>query len=184
MNLKIFLISLIFISNSALTKELDDTPPLPYLTWGECIGEKCYVTGEWNVLRAVTVFKKRDTKSGIIFKLKKGESVIATKTVIVTSKPGITKVTKPLKLWVYDVRKNKDFELQLDKNEVLYELHDASEGYSKYWYKGRTFIALPDEDKMKVISYPQYEWWVKLKHPNGKEGWSPERETIIDSGAA
>ena len=74
---------------------------------------------------------------------------------------------------------------QLQAGELLYTLHYLGEGFDLFWYKGQVYsdqIASdkPDPDppppdlNVQVLSRPHYVWWAKVRHKDGRTGWTNE----------
>jgi len=118
--------------------------------------------------------------------MKPGEWVEGITGVVITSRPGISKVLSPMML-------GDNPSVRVSPGEVLYTLHYMGEGYDLFWFRGRTYsdqIAgdKPDPDpppqdlKIQIVSRPQYVWWAKIKNGKGQIGWTDQthRFTHVD----
>ena len=185
MNRILVLLVLVLVTNIANCAELSvsdelyskkmSLPSLPLVLMDSCVGEKCLnYEGAWSALEPVIVYKKRGTKSPIAFKLRKNETFRVLKQLIEIEKYGKTKILVSAT------------ELNLKKGEVIYEVVPGSEGYSLYWHKDTFFdhsfdfyddFSNPKDAKSvskyaKILSYPQFTEWVKIRNEKGMIGWS------------
>ena len=188
MKIKLLIISLLFVFKCSLAKDME--PVVPYYEWGFCIGEKCEISGEWRVTDAITTYKKRDINGQVAFKLRKDDTVTAITEVIISSKIGVVKVNKPIKLHVLDASKDfGDIELKVKQGDIIYNLRPWGEGFDLCQFKGKRYLIelppLPEygyvtsQPELQVISEPEYVEWVKLKNHNGQVGWAL-RENLDD----
>jgi hypothetical protein len=151
-------------------------PPSHFEDEGACPFE-CCTYREWTVDVETVLFVRRDTRSAVVTRLKKGEVVTGVTGVVVTLKPGRAKVLKRATLG------QGDETLDASPGDVLYTLHYEGEGYFKFWLKGKI---LSDEvpfkpeanstynpgDQLSTQDYPEVVWWVKIRTRDGKVGWS------------
>lgn len=174
-----FLASLLFISATAIAGEPREVPPLPFHDWGACPFE-CCTYREWIAKAPITVFKKRDEKD-VAFQLSKNEHVLAITGVVVTHKPGITEILKPIQIGYLPNGKKKV--LSLKPGEKIYSLHYAGEGNDVFWYKGKTYIDevsvpdnglghIPNMNNIAIHSRPEFVWWAKIRNKAGETGWT------------
>jgi hypothetical protein len=61
---------LLLVPNFTVAGEQNTKPRLPYLDWGACPFE-CCTYREWVAIAPIDVYKSRDEKSNVVFKLKK-----------------------------------------------------------------------------------------------------------------
>lgn len=85
---------LIFSNGQVLAQ---DKPPLPHYDWGACPFE-CCTYREWKANQTVVAYSDYKAGASVAFTIQKGEWVTAETGVVITTKAGITKVLKPLKL--------------------------------------------------------------------------------------
>ena len=64
--------------------------------------------------------------------MKPGEWVEGITGVVITSRPGISKVLSPMML-------GDNPSVRVSPGEVLYTLHYMGEGYDLFWFRGRTY---------------------------------------------
>ena len=99
---------------------------------------------------------------------------------------GVTKVLKPIRLG-YRLASPVEGEglLDLQPGELLYTLHYMGEGYELFWYKGQVYTdqiasrepdpeSPPPELYVQVLSLPHDVWWAKVRHKDGRVGWTNE----------
>ena len=67
-------------------------PHMPYFDWGACPFEGCTYR-RWQVVQTATAWAQRDHRSPIVFQVKPREWVRAITGVVITTRPGISKVT-------------------------------------------------------------------------------------------
>jgi hypothetical protein len=73
-------------------------PPMPYEDVGACPGE-CCTYREWTSTARVSVYAERSPSAPVAFVLAPRESVRALTGVVITTRPGVARVTKPIDLW-------------------------------------------------------------------------------------
>ena len=150
---------------------------LPYFDWGACPLERCMYQA-WQAVRPTTVWRQRNHASPVAFRVAKGEWVEAVTGVVITYKPGLSKVLAPMTLG-----QHPDPSVAVVPGDILLTLHYAGEGYDLFWFKGRTYadqIASdkPDPDPpdptltVQVLSRPRSIWWVKVSNKKNEVGWT------------
>lgn len=170
--LRLFLIILILEPNFVVASEQSIKPRLPYLDWGACPFE-CCTYREWVASAPMNVYKNRNEKSDVVFKLNKDERVRAITGVVATYKLGVTEIIKSVKIG-YTATSDLP-QLSLKQGDVVYTLHYAGEGFEVFWYQGKTYsdeLSISNSDTFKTISSPSYVWWAKVKNRDGKTGWT------------
>ena len=180
-----FVVVLLSWAGTALAKvESSEKPPLPYFDWGACPFE-CCTYRKWQVKDSVTIYKSRNQKAGVAFRLKQGEWVTGVTGVVVTKQFGISKILKPLEIG-YPLKKGADKPvLSLKPGEFFYPLHYLGEGFDLFWYKGNIYSDQisgrepdpeppPPELNVQVVSLPKTVWWVKIRNKAGLFGWTDE----------
>jgi hypothetical protein len=167
-----FLINILLFSNFAVSSEESTKPRLPYLDWGACPFE-CCTYREWVANSPINVYKSRNEKSDMVFKLKKNERVRALTGVVVTHKLGITEILKPVKIGYTSMGDVP--QLSLKQGDIVYTLHYAGEGFEVFWFKGKTYsdeLSITNSDSFKTINSSGYVWWAKVRNRSGKTGWT------------
>jgi hypothetical protein len=160
-----------------------EQPPLPYIDEGACPFE-CCTYREWTANEDVIAFAEPKDGASFAFTIKAGSKVTAETGFVVTSKAGVTRILKPIKL---GYEHNSDVpppepELDLKSGELLYTLHYLGEGYDLFWYQGKLYsdqisASKPDADPpppdatLQVVSLPVSDWWVKIQAQDGRVGW-------------
>ena len=172
MAVRFFLIILLSVPNFALSIEEIAKPRLPYLDWGACPFE-CCTYREWVANAPINIYKRRNEKSDVVFKLKKDERVRAMTGVVATHKLGVTEILKPVKIG-YNATSDMP-QLSLKPGDIIYTLHYAGEGFEVFWYKGKTYsdeLSISNSNSFKTISSSSYVWWAKVRNGAGKIGWT------------
>jgi hypothetical protein len=191
MNAHAFTFILFLCFDFISTSEAQEKPQLPYNDWGACPFE-CCTYREWVAESPIVVFKKRNEKSDVVFRLENGEAVQAVTGVVVTYQLGVTKIVKPIEIG-YLPGGQKPM-LSLKPDDVVYTLHYAGEGDDVFWYKGKSYrdqIAVPDNgwgdvpnsESVKVLSRPKNVWWVKVRNKAGKTGWTRKTDKFGNQDA-
>ena len=159
----------------------DNGPQLPYFDWGACPFEGCTYRS-WKAERPTTVWLHRDRKGPVAFQVKPGEWLEGITGVVITYKPGVSKVLAPMTL-------GNDVTVAVVPGDLLYTLHYAGEGFDLFWFNGKTYadqIAsdTPDPDPppshltIQVISRPRCVWWVKVRNAKGQVGWTDQTKNF------
>jgi len=138
----------------------------------------------WKAQKVVVAYVEPKEGVSVAFTIKNRQQLTAETGFVVTSKTGITKVLKAIKLG-YD-KDSKDPApkplLDLKPGELLYTLHYLGEGFDLFWYKGKVYSDQissgkvdPDppapELNLQVLSLPEADWWVKVRTKEGRIGW-------------
>jgi hypothetical protein len=163
-----------------------ETPKVPYHDWGACPFE-CCTYGEWRTLRMVIAHQKLTESSPESFRVAAGEHVRGITGVVITKRYGIVEILQPVHLGL--TSRGGPPELSLQPKELIYTLHHEGEGTTRFWYRGKTYFdqvsrpdgwfgAFPHESEIKVISQPQYSWWVKIRGKNGATGWTSNTDAF------
>jgi hypothetical protein len=153
---------------------------LPYYDWGACPFE-CCTYKEWETNKPVIAHEKPLSSSKTLFAVPAKQAVTGLTGVVITTKPGVTRILKPVQLGY--TKDEKGPMLSLKSGEKIYTLHYLGEGYDLFWYKGNTysdqcdvsdnsFGNAPFASDVKVESRPKTIWWVKFKDSKGHVGWS------------
>ena len=105
------------------------------------------------------------------FWLKAGEKVHGMTGVVITTQPGIARALKTGLLG--------EAQIPIKKGDEFYVLTNLGEGFTKVWFKGRIFVAEPDNNSTTAfIRQPKSIWWVKIKNRAGRIGWSRQPENF------
>jgi hypothetical protein len=146
-------------------------PPLPYESWDVCPFE-CCTYRDWKAEADIPVHERRDDRSKVRFRVRRGETVRAETGVVVTAVPGIVRIDKPVR---DGYPKNDDRpHLSLVPGDVIYRLAPLGEGAFLFWYKGKVYqsgtdlVALPTINEGKE----RMTWWKRVRNRAGKKGWT------------
>jgi hypothetical protein len=156
-------------------------PPANYRDNGACPFE-CCTYRRWSVDADTIIYQDQSEKSGVAFRVKKGEHVVGLTGVVITLKPGKAIVRKATTIG-QDKRK-----IRVKPGDVLYLLHYMGEGFYKIWFNGRIYEnempTAPDEvgkpaagrkqESIEVQSEPDTVWWVKVRNRRNQVGWSKQ----------
>lgn len=108
------------------------------------------------------------------FRVQKGEWVTALTGVVITTRPGVANVTRPVSLAGAQAKIGDTVEL----------LTYAGEGAFTLRYRGK--VIKPNLDHMnslRVLSGPESVWWVKIRNVQGKTGWSNDPQAFGNKDA-
>jgi hypothetical protein len=136
--------------------------PRPFEDPGACPFE-CCVYRDWVAEKDIPIYAERSTDSPVLARLQKGESVTALTGVVVTTRPGLARVTRSLSL----------DGVRAKVGDVVELLTYGGEGTYKLRFQGR--VIGPNGDYMNsltITASPESVWWVKVKSKRGQTGWS------------
>jgi hypothetical protein len=148
-----------------------DKPPNGYENWGVCPFE-CCTYREWEADGSITVHKNRSDKSGVVFRLHRGERVDGVDGVVVTEKPGVVTIDRAVQDgYIHGTDKPQ---LSLQPGELVYMLSPLGEGSYLFWYKGKVYQSGQDLAAMPGVDGKQAKmiWWKLVKNKAGKSGWT------------
>ena len=159
---------------------------LPHYDWGACPFE-CCTYKEWETTKPVVAREEPSNSSKTLFTVSAKQPVTGLTGVVITTKPGITLILKPVQLGY--TKDEKGPMLSLKPGDKIYTLHYLGEGYDLFWYNGSTysdqcdvsenaFGNVPFSSDVKVESRPKTNWWVKFKDSKGHVGWSEVNENF------
>jgi hypothetical protein len=112
---------------------------LPHYDWGACPFE-CCTYKEWETSKPVIAHEKPSNSSKSLFTIPAKQAVTGLTGVVITTKPGITRILKPVQLGFS--KDGKGPLLSLMPGEKIYTLHYLGEGNDLFWYKGNTYSDL------------------------------------------
>jgi hypothetical protein len=155
-------------------------PTLPVESWGACPFE-CCTYREWSVKADTAILTERRNTAPTLFTVRKGTRAMAVTGVVVTTSFGRAAVERETILGQDAVRVRPGDEILL--------LHYLGEGFWKYWLRGKVDEGfIPDRENCARNSAPgrtlyaqcgvqedrppETAWWVKIRHPDGREGWT------------
>lgn len=161
MRLKVLIVALAMFSSTTVFGGKNDYPPTPFEDHGACPFE-CCVYREWFAREDIKVLKDRKEGSPVVFGVKEGERVTALTGVVVTTKPGVAKVTKPF------VIEDK----MVNPGETVYLLTYQGEGVYTVWHQGKFIENLDIMGNIEILNKPASVWWVKIKNQKGQIGWT------------
>jgi hypothetical protein len=154
---------------------------MPFYDWGACPFEGCTYR-RWQALQHVTVWNTRNHRQ-IAFTIKSGEWVRGITGVVVTTRPGISKVLEKMTV-------GEGPSVAVSPGDLLYTLHYVGEGYDLFWFQGRTYSDQisgdrdpdppPPGTKIQIISRPQAVWWVKVRNAKGQVGWTDQTDRFTN----
>jgi hypothetical protein len=154
---------------------------MPFYDWGACPFEGCTYR-RWQAVKTVTVWTGRNHHH-VAYTVKSGEWVRGLTGVVITARPGISKVLVKMTL-------GEKSAVNISPGDVLYTLHDLGEGFDLFWFHGKTYSDQisgdPDPDppppglQIQIISRPQYVWWTKIRNAQGQVGWTDQTERFTN----
>ena len=158
----------IFTSSSVMAQE---KPPTPYENWGVCPFE-CCTYRDWVADDDIPVHERRSETSAIIFRLRPQEHVKALTGVVVTEKPGVVRIDRPVQDGYVDGTDKP--QLSLKRGDVVYMLSPLGEGAYLFWYQGKVYHSGIDLAAMPGVDggAARMTWWKQVKNRAGKKGWT------------
>jgi hypothetical protein len=158
-------------------------PKLPYVTENSCPGEYC-TFGSWKILTATSVYDTWQAQRQQNGKIAAGEMVVATIGIVITFKPEIIRVDRPLP--------NEN----LDVGDTILTYGYMGEGFSDVWFKGKyysdfdiSFAKWPDgtgcggvQCAATYVDLGAKQWWVHVKLQSGKIGWVDMTNVKFEGG--
>jgi hypothetical protein len=148
-----------------------EKPPANYENWGVCPFE-CCTYREWVADAGMQVYKRRNEKSPVLFRLQRGEAFQAVTGVIVTEKTAAITIDRPVRDGY--IKGSDAPQLSFKAGDVVYMLTPLGEGAYQFWYQGKVYqsgidlIAMPGVD----ASDAKLTWWKQVKNKAGKTGWT------------
>ncbi len=156
-----------------------DSLPMPYVAQNACTFECCHY-GPWRATRATAAVASTTPGAKVVFSVKPGDTVQAQRGIVITIKPGVTRVIQAVTLGYRDG--GTEPELSLKPGDALLTLYPMGEAYDRFWYHGKFYddeIDMPEDSFgnasftgfLKVESRPTFVWWVRVRNARGLEGW-------------
>ncbi len=169
----------------------EEKPKLPFYDWGACPFE-CCTYREWETTKPVVAREEPKANARKLFTLRAQQPVTGITGVVITTKPGVTRILKPLQLGY--TKDDKGPMLSLKPGEKIYTLHYVGEANDLFWYQGNTYVDqcsvpegafgnVPFSAEVKVESRPKTRWWVKIKDQSGRIGWVEEQDNFAHMDA-
>ncbi|MTW10194.1 hypothetical protein GM658_06220 [Pseudoduganella eburnea] len=170
MKLLSFISFLPFVLGSPLAAA-QEQPPANFENWGVCPFECCQYR-DWVADDDIPVHQSRSDQSAVIFHLHRQEKFCALTGVVVTEKPGVVLIDKPVQDGY--VKGNNKPQLTLNAGDKIYMLSPLGEGAYLFWYRGKVYssgtglAAMPGADGKDA----RMTWWKQVKNKAGKRGWT------------
>lgn len=148
-----------------------ERPPANFENWGVCPFECCQYR-DWIADADIPVHESRSDQSAVIFHLHPQEKFRALTGVVVTEKPGVVLIDKPVQDGY--VQGNDKPQLTLNAGDKIYMLSPLGEGAYLFWYQGKVYssgtdlAAMPGADGKAA----RMTWWKQVKNKAGKQGWT------------
>ena len=165
-------------------------PPIPYEDIGACPFE-CCTYREWTATAQVNGYTERSPSAAVAFVVASGDRVRALTGVVITTKPGVARVPKPIDLWT------PSGPLHVVPADTLFLLTPHGEGHVTAWFKGRIYDQVdasmfttinsvcdtrPERCAGRVTEKATTEWWVRIRNLKGVRGWTNEPEKFSKQG--
>lgn len=156
---------------SSVPVAAQEKPPIPHEEWGVCPFE-CCTYREWTAEAEIPVHQSRSENSPVIFRLRDGEKADALTGVVVTTRTGVVKLSKPAQFGY--IKGSDQPQLSLPAGSTVYPLSFLGEGAYLFWYHGKVY----DSGAMMATEFfqpggsPETVWWKKVRNKAGKTGWS------------
>lgn len=186
------LLALRICSLDAFGAQAGERPPLPFRDWGACPFE-CCTYREWFADAPMPVFRRRDPRGPVAFRLARGERVVAITGVVVTHKAGIAKLPWPLHIGELTPSVEPTSSV---RDAVVHVLRPSGEGWDLFWYQGRTYVGQTSDydgseetvSRLGVRSSarrdrPVYTWWAHIRDDRGRTGWTPRTDRFRNTDA-
>ncbi|HEU4994268.1 MAG TPA: hypothetical protein VFT29_05585 [Gemmatimonadaceae bacterium] len=153
----------------------DKGPPLPYEDPAHAT-RKGWISGPWVALDTMTVRVERSDAAGVAFLLKPGDRVDVDTGITVTTRAGQTRFRIPVSL-------GESSPLRVGVGDTVHVLAYLGEGFATVWFKGRLMRDAnlssvcnggPSPCAGELLTYPETQWWVRIRKSNGQTGWTRE----------
>ena len=161
--------------------------PATYVDEEACPFE-CCAYKQWTVDQATPAFIRPDRSSPMAGSFDPGQTVVGITGRVETHRPGKVRVEKT---YLSEVSRRA-----YQPGDILWVYTYLGEGYFKVWHQGQMFeeevafvlhgdggwIGCVEDDSCwgRTIEAPNSTWWVKVRSPDGWEGWSDRAENFGD----
>jgi hypothetical protein len=156
-----------------------DSLAMPHIAQDACTFECCQY-GQWRATAASMALASANPGAKTVFTVKAGDKVVARRGIVITSKPGVTRVFQTITLGYRHGGKKRV--LSLKPGDALITLYPMGEAFDRFWYAGGfyedqvdmpedSFGTSPFSDSLKVESRPIFVWWVQVTNAQGVVGW-------------
>jgi hypothetical protein len=164
------LVALFFLITTTLTMA-QERPPSGYENWDVCPFE-CCTYREWTADDDLPIHESRSDNSKVVFLLHRGEDFHAVTGVVVTDKPGVIKIDRPVRDGF--VKGNDSPQLSLKAGDTVYLLSLLGEGFYLFWYQGKVYKSGVDLATMPGVDGREAKmtWWKLVKNKAGRSGWT------------
>jgi hypothetical protein len=165
-------------------------PPVPFEDAGACPFDGCLYR-QWTATADVDVRAERADAAPVIFSIAAGERVNAVTGVVVTTRPGRVRFRKQVDLpsdgGAVHVEPGQDLQLLTHHRDGT--LTAAVQGVVRTGVDGSTFMNDDCEQQPRrcvgeVVARPEYVWWVQLRDPHGRTGWTNEPQKFDGTSVA
>lgn len=162
---------------------VNNTPPrMPYIVKDACEGEGCITSGRWAACADIVALREERRDAPPVFTIHAGERFTAVTSDLHVEAPGIVVFRHPM---ITPPNENGDADsIAFTPADTLYILNQQGEGYVTWWFRGRAapgyqfwdYDGSPDfvpsaTDTAALVRPPRTVWWVKVRRPQGQEGW-------------
>ncbi|APG04734.1 hypothetical protein BJI69_13060 [Luteibacter rhizovicinus DSM 16549] len=148
---------------------------MPYVAQNACTFECCQY-GPWRATGVSIALASAALGAKPVFTVKPGDQVVARRGIVITSKPGVTRVVQAVSLGYRDGDKTP--RLALKPGDALLTLYPMGEAYDRFWHGGEFYddqIDMPEDSYgkppfsgvLKVESRPIFVWWVEVSNAQG-----------------
>ena len=157
-------------------------PTIPFEDVGACPFECCTYRA-WTVEKPTALRSDRVSTAPIVASLLPNSVVTAVTGVVVTEKAGIARVRAPFEISDAFTKSRIVF----NPGDTIFLLHYEGEGLWLCWFHGERvslgFLDTPGSfasdgeiknQPTQVKSWPEVQWWIKIKTQDGIEGWTAE----------
>ena len=165
------LLAAFFLLTLPLAMAQQQRPPSDYENWDVCPFE-CCTYREWTADREIPIHASRSDQSAVLFRVRPDETVRAVTGVVVTHKPGVVTLDRPVQDGF--VADSDRPQLSLKAGDVVYFLSPLGEGQYLFWYQGKVYRSGGDLASMPGVDArdARMTWWKLVKNRAGNSGWT------------
>jgi len=148
-----------------------EKPPANFENWGVCPFE-CCTYREWTAEDEIPIHQNRSEKSAVVFRLRRQEHFDAVTGVVVTEKPGVVRIDRPVQDGYLEGSDQP--QLSLKAGDTIYLLSPLGEGAYLFWYRGKVYRSSTDLAAMPGVDAAgaRMTWWKQVRNKAGKKGWT------------